>query len=626
MHIEKPNRSQGKFTKLKLALVNVLLLCHATLGFEVVSGEYLVQLKNDVSVNTVEAMISSSPGNGKILNHFKELNVLHVQVPENVAESLHQTTQNPNSSIEYIEPNYVYYANPEGTLALESRVPDDTKILDMWYLEKIGAFEGWSHLSESKDIIVAVIDTGVFMKHEDLEGNIWTNEDEIPDNGIDDDHNGFIDDIHGWDFYNNMADPTCEKVPVDQIPPLCVPHATQKRYEIHGTHVAGTIGAIANNATGVAGISWKVNIMPLKFLGGICGGGNTANAIRAIDYAVAQGAHIINASWGGGAKSEFLKQAIERAAQQNVLFVAAAGNSAQNNDLHPHYPSSYDIDNIIAVAATTFEDRLASFSCFGNESVDIAVPGVAILNCIPEGNEDNEVPESGYRTLQGTSMATPILAGACALVMAKHRDITCDKLKQLLFKTCDRIPELRGKIKTGGRLNFARVIGDLPLPKRHQKAISQLGQKERTSLINRGYILNNYLSPNQALNIESQADEPIASLPQNPVPTITKSNQLNAKFEVLIKLHESDKTNTERVLKQVTTHLSDETGRASVETVSKAGNVYKVTTSRGGDTQAILKNLKSIKGIAAAEENHTFSQEQQATCLVPFVNNTTSSK
>ncbi|MBI3449035.1 MAG: S8 family serine peptidase, partial [Acidobacteria bacterium] len=332
--------------------------------------------------------------------------------------------------VEYAEPNYV--------LSI-STAPNDPLYPQMYGLHNTGqtggtpgadirAEQAWDVSTGSRSVRVAVIDTGIDFNHPDLAANIWTNPGEIPGNGIDDDHNGFVDDVHGWDFVNGDANPMDDNG--------------------HGTHVSGTIGALGNNGVGVVGVNWRVSLVPLKFLDG-SGSGTTAGAIAAIDYGVALGVDVMSNSWGGGGFSQALLDAIRGAAAAEVVFVAAAGNDGTNNDLIPHYPSSYDSPNIIAVAATDASDRLASFSNYGVTSVDIGAPGVNILSTFP-GNS--------YGQLSGTSMATPHVSGAAALIRALSPAIGAVEVKRLLMDSADRISALAGRTVSGGRLNAFMAI------------------------------------------------------------------------------------------------------------------------------------------------------------------------
>ena len=235
--------------------------------------------------------------------------------------------------------------------------------------------------------MVAIIDTGIDYTHPDLAANIWTNPGEIAGDGIDNDGNGYVDDVHGYDFVNNDGDPMDD--------------------HFHGTHTAGTVGAVGNNGVGVTGVNWQVKLMALKFLGA-SGSGSVSGAVSALEYAVTMGVRLSNNSWGGGGYSQALYDAIKNSQVIGHVFVAAAGNSGVNSDLQPAYPASYDLDNIISVAAIDSSDNLASFSNRGVVTVDLAAPGVAVLSTVLGG---------GYASYSGTSMATPHVTGAAALAL-----------------------------------------------------------------------------------------------------------------------------------------------------------------------------------------------------------------
>ncbi|MCY3414126.1 MAG: S8 family serine peptidase [Candidatus Heimdallarchaeota archaeon] len=312
-------------------------------------------------------------------------------------------------------------------------IPNDASYSQLWGMDKIQAPEAWDIRTDASSVVVAVIDTGVQLSHPDLTANKWVNPGEIAGNGIDDDNNGFVDDINGWDFANNDAsyyDGTSDD---------------------HGTHVAGTIGGVGNNGMGVAGVSWNVKLMALKFLSST--GGSTADAISAIEYATMMGADIISASWGGGGFDQALKDAIDAFPG---LFVAAAGNDGTNNDATAHYPSSYTSSNLIAVASTDSADGMSSFSNYGATSVDIAAPGSSIYSTWPSNT---------YNTISGTSMATPHVSGAAALVLANEPSLSPEQLKAKLMDNADLISSQSGRTVSEGRLNVYRALtGAAPPP------------------------------------------------------------------------------------------------------------------------------------------------------------------
>ncbi len=335
-----------------------------------------------------------------------------------------------NRDVEFAEPNYLLTAYAQ---------PNDPQFDILWAMNNIGqtggvrdadidALEAWD-LQVGGDVIIAVVDSGVDYNHPDLAANIWRNTGEIPGNGRDDDGNGYVDDTRGWDFANNDNDPMDDNS--------------------HGTHVAGTIAARGNNGQGVVGVNWSARIMALKFLTR-SGAGSSADAIAAIDYAVANGARVINASWGGGPYSAAMFSALSAANDAGVLFVAAAGNEGRNNDNTPSYPADYDLPNVISVAATDDADTLAGFSNFGANSVDLGAPGVNILST---------TPANGYTSYSGTSMAAPHVAGVAGLLVAADPGIGITALRAALLDSADVLPDLTGRTVSGGRLNAFRALG-----------------------------------------------------------------------------------------------------------------------------------------------------------------------
>lgn len=340
---------------------------------------------------------------------------------------------NNDPEIEYAEPNYIYHIDA---------IPNDPGFSILYGLHNTGqtggtadadmdAAEAWDIQTGSSDVVIAVIDTGVNYKHEDLSSNVWTNPGEIAGNGVDDDLNGYIDDTIGWDFANSDNDPFDDNG--------------------HGTHVAGTIGAAGNNNKGVVGVNWNVRLMPLKFLD-LGGSGSTANAINAINYATRMGVDVMSNSWGGFGFSQALMDTISAANDAGILFVAAAGNNGGNNDANPFFPASYDVPNVVSVAATDHSDSKAGFSNFGSVSVDLGAPGVKIFSTLPNGTCAN-CNSTGYGYLSGTSMAAPQVSGAAGLIKAQFPSLTSNEIKTRLLGSVDITPSLEAVTVTGGRLN-----------------------------------------------------------------------------------------------------------------------------------------------------------------------------
>lgn len=322
----------------------------------------------------------------------------------------------------------VVTATPDFRVKLTA-TPNDTNYASQWALENsadadIDASQAWDY-GTSSSIVVAVIDTGVDYTHVDLAANIWTNTREIAGNGVDDDRNGYTDDIRGWNFVSDNNNPADDNG--------------------HGTHVAGTIGAVGNNGIGIAGVAWSVKVMALKFMDST-GSGNLSDAVAAIDYARVNGAKVINASWGGGGFSNLLQSAITRFQNAGGIFVAAAGNEGANNATTPSYPANYT--NVISVAASTSTGALASFSNYGT-NVDIVAPGQGILSTIP-GNR--------YASYNGTSMAAPHVAGAFALLWGQSPALTATQLVSLVTSNTDAVLTNRTQF---GRLNVGKAAAAL---------------------------------------------------------------------------------------------------------------------------------------------------------------------
>jgi subtilisin family serine protease len=350
--------------------------------------------------------------------------------------------------VKYAEPNYRYYAFDDGN---PEQLPNDTDFSKLWGMNNtgqadslgqigipgvdIGVLPIWQQgVTGSRDIKVAVIDTGVDWTHPDLVENLYTNPGEIAGNGIDDDANGFIDDIHGWNFGSKSP-------------------ASQDDND-HGSHCAGTIGGVGNNGIGVAGVNWRVSILPVKFIGSD-GSGSLDAALEAINYATMMKVNVMSNSWGGGGFSEAMKEAIEKARDANILFVAAAGNDSSDNNAAPMYPASYDVANIISVAAIDNKDRLASFSNWGRTKVHVAAPGVKIFSTTKDG---------GYNSFSGTSMATPHVSGVAALLLSAFPDMTYAELKDRIVKTAVKVPGLRNKVASNGRVSVFNAFNNIIPP------------------------------------------------------------------------------------------------------------------------------------------------------------------
>jgi subtilisin family serine protease len=345
--------------------------------------------------------------------------------------------------VEYAQFNYLHY---------NTVMPDDPRFDEKWGLHNTGqtggtadadidAPEAWEISTGSHNVVVGVIDGGFNYNHQDLAANAWVNPGEIAGNGIDDDGNGYIDDIHGIHAISNDGDP----------------HEGNG----HGSHCAGIIGATGNNGTGVVGVNWSVSIMGLRFISNT-GSGTTANAIECINYAVDMKTNyginirVLSNSWGGAPYEQILYDAIYTTYQADILFVVAAGNNGRNTDNNPFYPACYDIPNLVSVANTNHNDALNSGSNYGLTTVDLAAPGTNILSTYKKN--------TAYKVLTGTSMAAPCVAGAAALLLSVNNQLTFQQMKDLLMNNVDQIPAMAGKCVSGGRLNIANAMNALSPP------------------------------------------------------------------------------------------------------------------------------------------------------------------
>jgi len=338
-------------------------------------------------------------------------------------------------SVLYAEPNYIVHANA---------IPNDPRFPELYGLDNNGqtggtadadidAPEAWDVSVGNPDVVVGVVDTGIDYTHEDLAGNMFVNPNEIAGNGVDDDGNGVIDDVHGFNAITGSGDPFDD-------------HS-------HGTHCSGTIGAVGNNGVGVAGVNHDVTIMGLKFLSA-GGSGTLEDAIEAINYAVGMknagvNLRVLSNSWSGGGFTQALLDSITSASNADILFVAAAGNSGSDNDQFPTFPANYDAPNVVSVAATDHNDALAFFSCFGATTVDLGAPGVDVLSTTP-GNT--------YSLFSGTSMATPHVAGVAALVLSVNPTLNVTALRDVVLNSGDPIAALQGNTVTGRRANAAGAL------------------------------------------------------------------------------------------------------------------------------------------------------------------------
>ena len=338
--------------------------------------------------------------------------------------------------------NIVVTASPNMRIDI-AQTPNDSQFSRLFGMNNTGqtggrpdadidATEAWDRATGTGGTIVAVIDTGIDYNHPDLAANVWTNLGEIAGNGRDDDGNGYIDDIHGYNFVANNGNPMDDNG--------------------HGTHVSGTIAGVGDNGIGVAGVNWNGKLMGLKFLDST-GSGFLADAVAALDYAVRMGAKISNNSWAGGGYEALMARAIANARTAGHIFVAAAGNEAANNNITATYPANYNYDNVVSVAAVDHNDNLAYFSNYGSTSVDIAAPGVNIYSTLPNNR---------YGTYSGTSMAAPHVSGALSLLWDSEPNLTYRQVINRLYAGADQLASLNNRVVASRRLNVNGMIAQAP--------------------------------------------------------------------------------------------------------------------------------------------------------------------
>lgn len=393
------------------------------------NGEILVKFSLPIEHSNVKQM--NRRNGAAVLESFGDAGWARLKLPPGISVEDAVKTYSRSAYVTAAQPNFYYYPQ---------LIPNDPQFSHsgLYGLTKISAPAAWDLSTGSSSVVVANIDTGMRLTHEDLAANIWVNPGEIPGNGVDDDGNGFVDDVNGWDFFFNDSDPSDENS--------------------HGTHVGGTIGAVGNNAVGIVGVNWNVKIMPIKIYDATGNGTTSAMLINAYNYVrmmKLRGVNIrlTNNSYGGCDEAcgydQATKDAIDALGDADILNVFAAGNSGINIDGTPFYPASYDSPSILAVGGSDQDDN-RRFN-FGANSVDLAAPGSLIYSTVHTTN-------SSYGTKSGTSMSTPHVAGAAALLAAYNPALSAASLKATLMGSVDQLPAFTGFNRSGGRLNVSRAL------------------------------------------------------------------------------------------------------------------------------------------------------------------------
>ena len=420
-------------------------------------AEVLVRFKPGVSEERIEEIAASL--NDRVEDEIESVEGLAAIDDLDNAEAERTAAEYASlPEVEYAEPNFRIEADPpganniqygDGRLAspLPPGGPNDPLLAEQWGLVNTGqrdgraeadisAFAAWDKTQGSRKVVVAVLDSGVDYTHPDLAGNMWHRPADLE--MYFDDELGVIDDYDGFSALAEERDPMDENG--------------------HGTHCAGIVGAEGDNNLGVAGVNWRVEIMPLKFMGR-GGFGSTKDAIASINYVIARkkdgvNVRVISASWGSQQRSKALEDVIRKAGESDILFVAAAGNDGADADRRPHFPSGYKLPNVLSVAALDRRDELTSFSNYGAKGVHVAAPGKEILSTWLGGN---------YREASGTSMATPFVAGVAGLILSVEPNLSVKELRDRLTGTVDKLDSLKGKVSSGGRVNAARAVGAMQI-------------------------------------------------------------------------------------------------------------------------------------------------------------------
>ncbi len=432
---------KNNFSKVSALAATMMLAVTANASFttQSVPGEFVVKLKPGMMRASTQAL--SQQLKGFVTQKISGQNVVVVKKAVFETNDSAIKALNENPMVEIAEPNYIYKIN---------KAPTDPLYVQTWGLSNVGqadpknqvgvagvdinAERAWEIQTGTREKIVAIIDTGIDWSHPDLAENMWVNEAEQNGKaGVDDDNNGVVDDIYGYNAITGTGN--------------------AKDDQGHGSHCAGTIGARANNGIGVAGVNWNVRMMAVKFLDA-GGSGSLADAIKAIDYATKMGANVMSNSWGGGGFSQTLMDAIKRSNDAGAIFIAAAGNEYNNNDNSPTYPSTYQVENVMSVAAIDNRGAKADFSNYGKKTVHLGAPGVNVMS----------TTGGSYKSFSGTSMATPHVAGVAALLWANEPNLTAAQVKERLIATVRPLASMKGKTRTGGMVDAYGALTNTQAP------------------------------------------------------------------------------------------------------------------------------------------------------------------
>ncbi|HLE00454.1 MAG TPA: S8 family peptidase [Bdellovibrionota bacterium] len=459
-------------------------------------ARYFVKFRSDLSVREVKQRFAKV--GLKLRGEIQEIQVYVAEAldPDRFEER-GQDLINSSPDVLYLEKDRIvralesYESHDSSAPPTTPTTPNDPKFQQQKALMRIAPEAAWSLSKGSRDVLVAVTDTGVALNHPELKNQVWTNSNELPGNGIDDDRNGFVDDVNGWNFIG-----TGNNDPEDD--------------EGHGTHVAGIIGAEGNNSEGIAGVNWLVSILPVKFLDS-AGSGTLEGGVRSILYAVKQGARLINASWGDDVTSRTLQDAIEYAFSNGSLVIAAAANSTRDTDVKPNYPSSDVSLGVISVASSSRIGTLSGFSNYGVLSVDLVAPGSDVLSTYLRGK---------YAKLSGTSMAAPMVTGIGALMLSLKPELSVLELRNGILNAVEESPGYEGKISTRGDIRADLALEQL-------QTGFQIWPSRLTIALNAPYPLTAY-RPEGSVQWDV-SDESLARIDANGVLTFLKAGGIQVR-------------------------------------------------------------------------------------------------
>ncbi|MBH1941190.1 S8 family serine peptidase [Mobilitalea sibirica] len=441
-----------------VVLMSIVFILYATLYnyeekkniYDEAGGEIVTIFSRTVEEEDLNAMVLSFSTPVYVLKHIDDYVLFYVEDNTKYQDIIKKLSENPlvksvqaNHTVSsmgfsldaYSDTQWAIYNPGNYANVTEKGMYHKMSTLDV----DMDIAEAWNYMKEDekerREVVVAVIDTGIDYQHPDLADNMWINREEIPDDGIDNDNNGYVDDVYGWDFYNDDATVCHYKYSNELKTNVALPEDNDD----HGTHIAGIIGAVADNNIGIAGVASNIDIkiMSLKINGGSDGTGNISNAIEAIKYATMMGADICNLSWGTSQYAEALKEVIKNS---DMLFVAAAGNSGTNNNSSPVYPANLKLDNLISVTFIDPNGALTRLSNYGVSTVDLAAPGADIFSTIV----------GTYKSMSGSSMATPHVSGLAALLYSYHDGLYPSNIKEIILNNIKTLPKLNGfMIHTG---------------------------------------------------------------------------------------------------------------------------------------------------------------------------------